>query len=417
MNKLYIRNATDINGKAVDCSLGRSGSEVTTAPAGSLAIPQGATRIIDAHGKILLPALFDLHATIEIPGRSKRESVSRAGQAALNGGVWGMLVMPSEGFMFDNYATLDSFRDAVSQRSATEMYAAGCISLGMKGQQQAPYNTMAARGVSILTDAGRMPVSLLMLYRAMKYAGELGLTFAIRGDVPELTQNTCINVGATSYRLGLHGTPPCAEEIGIETVLRLAADAGARVHIQTVSTAEGVAIIRRAKAQGVKVTAEVALHHLLYTDEDIGDYDTNFKTLPPLRSRGDVDALLAGVKDGTIDCIVSDHSPCTPFAKKQDFISAPQGMVSLDTFLPAIYTHLILPGKLSWADVVRTCSENPCRIANPQDPEMDTELTPPLMLFDAEARVTVSESQLSCGTLNTPLLGSTLCGAVTLPLQ
>lgn len=417
MNKLYIRNATDIHGRQVDCSMGRSHGDVTVAPAGSLNIPQGATRIIDASGKILLPAFFDLHATIEIPGRSKRESVSRAGQAALNGGVWGMLVMPSPGFMFDNYATLDSFNDAVSQRSATEMYAAGCISVGMEGVQQAPYNTMAARGVSILTDAGRMPASLLMLHRAMKYAGELGMVFAIRGDVPELSRNTWMNTGATSYRLGLHGTPACAEEIGIETLLRLAADAGARVHIQTVSTAEGADIIRRAKARGVKVTAEVALHHLLYTDECVGDYDTNFKTLPPLRTQRDVDALIAAVKDGTIDCIVSDHRPCTPFSKKQDFISAPQGMVSLDTFLPTLYTKLIRPGKLSWEEVVRACSENPCRIADPRDPEMDTELQPPLMLFDPEASFTVSETHLSCGTLNTPLLGSTLCGAVTLPLQ
>lgn len=416
MNNLYIINATTPDGQQVDCRMGRSMGDVTTAPAGTLRIPTGA-RVIDGSGKLLLPAFFDLHAHIEQPGRSKRESVTRAGQSALNGGVWGMLVMPSPGFMFDNYATLDSFHDAVSQRALAEMYAAGCISVGMNGEQQAPYNTMAARGVSIITDAGQMPSSILMLYRAMKYVAELGLTLAVRGDVPELTRNTYMHPSETSYILGLHGTPPCAEEIGIETVLRLARDAGAKLHIQTVSTAEGVAIIRRAKAQGQQVTAEVALHHLLYTHDNVGDYDTNFKTLPPLRDRADCEALITGIKDGTIDCIVSDHTPCTPFAKKQDFITAPAGMVALDTFLPAIYTYLIKPGKLTWTEVVRACSENPCRIADPREPEYDAPMQAPLMLFDPHETYTVTEDHLSCGTLNTPLLGTQLSGHVTLPLQ
>ena len=268
-------------------------------PAGKLPVPQGA-QVIDAAGKLLLPALFDMHAKVEISGRSKRESVNRTGQAATNGGVWAMLVMPTRGFCFDSAPNLDSFRDAVEQRSSAEMYAAGCITLGMGGEQQAPYNTLAARGVRILSDAEHVPANLLTLHRVMKYVAELDMVLAIRGDVPELTRNTYMHPGATSYRLGLHGTPACAEEIGIETLLRLAADAGARIHIQTVSTAEGVDIIRRAKAAGQKVTAEVALHHLLFTHEDVGNYDTNYKVLPPLRERRDCEALIVRAKSSAV---------------------------------------------------------------------------------------------------------------------
>jgi dihydroorotase len=287
----------------------------------------------------------------------------------------------------------------------------------MEGNQQTPYNTLAARGVSILSDAENVTENILMLHRAMKYAAELGLTFAIRGDVPALTRNTFMHPGTTSYKLGLHGTPACAEEIGIETLIRLAQDAGAKLHIQTVSTAEGVAIIRRAKQSGMKnLTAEVALHHLLYTHESVGDYDTNFKTLPPLREQSDCDALLDGVKDGTIDCIVTDHTPCLPFAKKQDFVSAPQGMVALDTFLPAIYTQLVKPGKLKWAEVVQACCVRPTEIVMPYDQEEGTPMIAPLMLFDPTTEVAVSESIMNCGTLNTPLLGSTINGSVTLPI-
>lgn len=430
MTNTYIRNATWVlDGKPYDFCLGQDSDTVCEldgirlpgiariAPAGGLEIPAEAPRVHDATGKILMPALFDMHAGIEIAGRSKRECVSRAGQAAISGGVWGMLVMPTPGFCFDNAATLDSFHDAVTQRSAAEMLTAGCISQGMQGEQQAPYNTLAARGVSILSDGANPPSNLLMLYRAMKYASEIGLTFALRGDVPALTANTCIHPGTTSYRLGLHGTPACAEEIGIDTALRLAADAGAKLHIQTVSTAGGVAIIRRAKAAGQQVSAEVALHHLLFTHEDVGDYNTTYKTLPPLRDAADREALLQGLRDGTIDCIVSDHTPCTPFAKKQDFTAAPQGMVALDTFLQAIYTHLVKPGKLSWADIVRTCCTNPVNIANPIDLEEDVPTTAPLLLFDPAGHFVVSAESLPSGTLNTPFLGTELFGSITLPLQ
>ena len=319
--------------------------------------------------------------------------------------------------MFDNSASLDSFREAVGQRSAAEMIPAGCISQGMKGDQQAPYNTLAARGIHILSDAGERPGNLLMLHRAMKYVAELDMCMAIRGDVPSLTANTYMHPGTTSYKLGLHGTPACAEEIGLEIIVRLATDTGCRLHVQTVSTAEGVEIIRRAKAEGCRITAEVALHHLLFTHEDVGDYDTNYKTIPPLRDQADAEALLAGVKDGTIDCIVSDHTPCTPFAKKQDFPTAPQGMCLLDHFLPTIYTRLVQSGKLTWTELVQACCVNPCSIVCPEVMDSEEPEGMPLLLFDPNATSMVSEENLPCGTLNTPLMGQTLSGSVILPLQ
>lgn len=429
MTSTYIRNATWApTGEKFDIRLAPGHSQVVpefggiticdaeVCPSGTMNIPERA-RVIDASGKLILPALFDMHAKVEIEGRSKRESVTRTGQAAVQGGVWGILVQPTAGFMFDNSSALDSFRDAVGQRSAAEMIPAGCISQGMKGDQQAPYNTLAARGISILSDAGERPGNLLMMHRAMKYVAELGMTMAIRGDVPSITANTCMHPGTTSYKLGLHGTPACAEEIGLEIIVRLAQDAGCKLHVQTVSTAEGVEIIRRAKAAGCPVTAEVALHHLLFTHEDVGDYDTNYKTLPPLRDQADTEALLAGVKDGTIDCIVSDHTPCTPFAKKQDFPCAPQGMCLLDHFLPTLYTHLVQPGKLSWGELVQACCVKPCSIVCPDvmDPEEPEGM--PLLLFDPATAYIVTPETLPCGTLNTPLLGQELRGTVTLPLQ
>ncbi len=386
-------------------------------PSGAMEIPEHA-HVIDASGKLLMPALYDLHTHIEMPGRSKRECIIRAGEAAIRGGVWGMLVLPSPAFRFDNGASLDSFRETASVRSAAEMTPAGCISLGMQGLEQAPYNTLAAtRGVHVLSDGDDFPADILMLYRAMQYAGELELVFAVRADVPALTKHTYVHPSATAYKLGLHPCPPCAEEIGTETLIRLAEATGAHLHLQLVSTAESVRIIRHAKERGVKVTAEVALQHLLFTHEKIGDYNTVFKTVPPLRDKADCEALLEGVKDGTIDCIVSAHTPCTPFSKKQDFITAPVGMTGLDTFLPALYTHLVEPGLLTWWDLVRACCLNPEGIACPRDQEEGVPSTAPLLLFDPQVSHVVTEESLVCGALNTPFLGQELHGAVTLPLR
>ncbi len=432
MTNTYITNATwAITGQRIDLCLCPAAENISTLslndiplpdikqvePAGQMEIPEQA-RMIDATGKLLMPALYDLHTHIEIPGRSKRECIMRAGEAAIHGGVWGMLVLPSPSFCFDNGATLDSFREAATVRSVADMKPAGCISIGMQGLDQAPYNTLATmRGVRILSDGENFPSNILMLYRAMQYAEDLDLIFAVRADVPALTEHTYAHPSTTAYNLGLHPCPPCAEEIGTETLIRLAEATGARLHLQLVSTAESVRIIRRAKERGVRVTAEVALHHLLFTHSQIGDYNTVFKTTPPLRDQADCDALLEGVKDGTIDCIVSAHTPCSPFSKKQDFISAPAGMVMLDTMLSALYTNLVKPGRLSWTELIRACCLKPVEIANPQEQDEDTPRPAPLLLFDPQVSNKITEEALTCGTLNNPFLGQELHGAVTLPLR
>ena len=189
-----------------------------------------------------------------------------------------------------------------------EVIPSGCLTKGDGGEEQASYDSLRAKGVRFITDGDRAPDNMLLLYRAMQYASNLNLTFALRGDVPSLTAKATMHPGTTSYRLGLTGSPSCAEEIGMETIIRLSVDTGNSLHVQTVSTAGSVDILRRCKPVTAGLSAETALHHLLFTHEDVGRYDTSYKTLPPLRGQSDVDALIAAVNDGTIDCIVSDLS-------------------------------------------------------------------------------------------------------------
>ncbi len=373
-------------------------------PAGQVQAPAGAT-VIDGTGQLLLPGLVDLHARVTQSGKSSVKTVKLASQAAQQGGVTALLAMPSKSHMFDNPAALDSFHDINDELPKTLMEPAGCITLKCEGEQQCPYNSLAGKGVQIFTDGDTAPSNMLMLYRAMQYIADLGLTFALRADVPSISKDCYIHRSTTSYILGMRGLPACAEEIGTETILRLAADTQANIHLQCVSTLESVNILRRNKG---KATAEVALHHLLFTHEDISDYDTTFKTLPPLRGQVDCDALLQGIKDGTIDCIVSDHCPCSPFAKKQEFPSAPQGMVGLDTYLQSLYTKLVKTGKLSWAELIQACSVRPQAILKGA---ADQAL--PVILFNPSISKTITADSLPSGTLNSPYIGQELDGEVT----
>ena len=418
MTKRFIKNATwAADGSQIDILLegssnmsdGLGGSmpvSGSVSPTGQNAPPADA-EIIDATNQFILPALVDMHAKVSQPGKSSSLAIKLASEAARQGGIGSMLVMPTKSHSFDNHADLDSFRDAVKEQSCIHMCPAGHISIGGKGEQQAPYDTLAARGVRILSDAEHSPSNLLMLQRAMRYIAELGLCMAIRGDVAALSHMGSMHHSETSYKLGLHGIPACAEEIGIETLIRLAKDTKAKLHIQTVSTAEGVRILQRA---GDSVSAEVALHHLIFSHEDIADYDTSFKTQPPLRDKSDREALLAAIKEGSIDCIVSDHTPCAPFAKKQDFHTAPQGMLGLDTFLPAIYSKLIKTDKLSWAEVIRACSSRPAEILYGHEAH---DFIRPLILFNPNVSRSIEASDLPSRCINSPFLGAELLGEVS----
>lgn len=408
---VLIRNARTASGSCPADLLVSGGVIAASAPAGSLPA-DGAGRIIEASGKLVLPGLFDLHAHLCQPGGEDKERVATATAAALHGGVTGLMAMPDTSPVMDNAAQITTFMEICRTDALAEVIPSGCLTRGDAGEEQASYDSLRAKGVRFITDGDRAPDNMLLLYRAMQYASNLNLTFALRGDVPSLTCKAVMHPGTTAYLLGLTGSPPCAEEIGLETIIRLSVETGNSLHVQTVSTAGSADILRRCKPETAGLSAEVALHHLLFTHEDVGRYDTNYKTLPPLRDRADVDALIAAVNDGTIDCIVSDHTPCTPFSKLQDFIVAPQGMIALDTFLPAIYHYLVQPGRMSWETVIRACSDAPRRLMGLPPVSLEEGAAANLVVFDPEGETPVTDETLRSRARNTPFLGKTLKGKV-----
>lgn len=373
-------------------------------------------RVIDARGQVLLPGLYDLHAHLREPGREDAETIASGTAAAVNGGFTGLLLMPDTNPAIDNGGMVQSVIDIASKTSLIPVNVAGCISRRRGGEELAEIGEMRLRGAVMITDDGAPVNNPLLLRRALQYSRDLGLLVASHCDVKDLSGNGAMHDGKVSYRLGLPGIHPCAEEIGIARDIRLAQSCRSRIHIKHVTTASGVETIRRYKREGVEVSAEVTPHHLIFTDEDVGDYDTNFKVKPPLRPAADTAALLAGLIDGTIDVIATDHSPHTEFEKTRDFASAPFGITGLDTALPALHHHLIQPGLLTWDVLAERFAIAPRRLLGLPTPDIASGTAVDAVLFDPAATTTVDRAFLKSRSHNNPFLGKTLQGAVTMVL-
>ncbi len=369
--------------------------------------------VIDAAGKFLLPGLFDMHCHLREPGREDAESIRSGAAAAVNGGFTGLLMMPDTVPPIDNGGMVQSVID-IARHAEIPMLVAGCISRRRAGEELAEIGDMRERGAVMITDDGDTVANPLLLRRALQYSRDLDLLVGVHCDVRELSGSGAMHDGPVSYRLGLPGIHPCAEEIGIARDIRLAQSCRSRIHIKHVTTASGVETIRRYKREGVQVSAEVTPHHLIFSDEDVGDYDTNFKVKPPLRTAADREALLAGLIDGTLDVIATDHAPHSEFEKKRDFAGAPFGITGLETALPALHQNFIRPGRLSWETLVERMSAAPRRLLGLEVPELRDGAAANCVLFDPAAVTTVDAGFTKSRSRNTPFWEKELTGRVEL---
>ena len=372
-------------------------------------------RVIDARGRILMPGMFDAHVHFREPGFETKETIASGSEAAINGGVTGVVMMPNTKPAIDS-ATVAARVLEIARRSARiPVFTSGCVTKDRHGKELAGIDGLRGLGVKMLTDDGDTTADAAVLLRAMQYATEFGMFFASHCEVPELAGPRALNDGPMSYRLGIKGSPACAEEIIIDRDIRLAHAAGAHIHIQHVSTKLGMETIRWWKQRGdVKVTAEVAPHHLLFTDEDIGDYDTHYKMNPPLRTKADNAALLEGLLDGTFDLIATDHAPHTPFEKSQDFVSAPNGITGLDTALVSLHHHFVASGKFGWDLVIKRYSAEPRRLMGLPAVAIEPGQPADLIVFDPDKQTTFSADFMRSKSRNTPFLDRTLMGSVEL---
>ena len=369
--------------------------------------------IIDCTGRILLPGLFDIHVHAREPGQEEKENIATCAEAAINGGVTGFVMMPNTAPAIDNAGVVRSVLESARRtRIGPGIYTTGAITKGRKGEELAGIAGMKAAGAVMLTDDGFPVDNPQVLRRAMEYARDYDLPLASHCEVKELSGKGCMHEGKISYSLGLPGIPSISEEISISRDIRLAEFTGVHLNIQHVTTVEGMRTIKRAKDRGIRVTCEIAPHHLMFNHEHIGDYDTHYKMNPPLRTPEDNAALLQGLKDGWFDVIATDHAPHTAFEKNQDFASAPFGITGLESALVSLFDYYIRKDILDWGLIVKRYSAEPRRMMKLQPVPIKEGGLAEFILFNPARTTTFSRDFMKSKSINTPFLDKTLQGMV-----
>jgi dihydroorotase len=366
---------------------------------------------VDATSCVVAPGFVDLHAHLREPGKEEAETIETGSRAGAKGGYTALVAMPNTDPPQDSVAVIDFVREQGRRAGLVEVVPSGCITLGRQGEALAPMAELAAAGVRIFTDDGNGVQDELLMRRAMEYGRGLGVTLAQHCEVATLTKGAVMNECSCCTTLGLPGWPSLAEELMVFRDIELARLTGARAHFLHLSTERSVELVRAAKREGLPVTAEVTPHHLSLDDTRLATFDTVYKVNPPLRSPRDIAALRAGVLDGTIDALATDHAPHPRRDKELSLDQAPPGMLGLETALGVALG--VLDADLT--RLVRIMSSNPARIAGIDDRHgRDIEPGAPanLVVFDPSATWQVSPDSLASKSRNTPFVGMTLRGRV-----
>ena len=361
--------------------------------------------VIDARGLIVCPGLIDVHVHLREPGNEEDETIATGAAAALAGGVTSVACMPNTNPPIDSQAAAEFVVLQGQRARQANVYPVGAVSKGRKGEELASLGQLVAGGAVAFTDDGAPVASAALMRRALEYSKMFDRVIMQHCQVPELTVGGVMNEGFESMRLGLAGMPDAAEDIMVARDIRLAEITRGRLHIQHISTARSVELVREGKRRGVKVTAEACPHHFTLTDERLRTFDSNYKMNPPLRTWSDVEAVVGGLSDGTIEILATDHAPHAPEKKMRELDLAPFGVIGLETLVPIVATHLVDLGHLSWPEAIRKLTINPARLLGiPKGtlrPGADADVT----LIDPTARWTIDPSQFRSRSRNCPFAG------------
>jgi dihydroorotase len=407
MSRLVITGGTVIDqtgSRAADVAIEDSRIvEVGTGLAGD--------RVLDAAGCIVSPGFVDLHTHLREPGKEEAETIETGSRAAALGGFTAVVAMPNTDPAQDSVAVVEFVRQQGRKAGLCEVLPSGCITMGRQGDALAPFGELSAAGVHLFTDDGNGVQDPQLMRRALEYAGPLGIVLAQHCEVASLTKGAVMHEGSCCSRLGLPGWPALAEELMLFRDIELVRLTGVPMHFLHLSTARSVELVRQAKADGLPITAEATPHHFTLTDEMLETYDAVYKVNPPLRTRADIEALKAGLADGTIDAIATDHAPHAPHTKEAPLDQAPPGMLGLETALALALSELDLPIE----KVLAALSWNPAAIAGVADrhgrPVQPGEPAN-LAVFDPSHEWTVESTRLASKSRNTPYAGRVVKGKV-----
>lgn len=369
-------------------------------------------RKVDASGLVAAPGLVDIHVHLREPGQTHKETIETGTRAAAAGGFTSVVCMPNTAPVADNAGTIQLIKDSAARSACVHVYPTGCITVGMKGQNLAPIGSLKRAGVIAITDDGDCVQSNELMRRACEYAKMFGLPLMDHCQDHSMTVGAVMNEGAMSLKLGLKGWPNAAEDLIVARNCILSEYTGAHIHMQHVSSRASVDILRRAKARGVKVTGEACPHHIALTDESLATYDTHFKMNPPLRTEEDRLAIIAGLKDGTLDILATDHAPHTPDEKDREFDLAPNGILGLETALAVSLEILVRKNKFKLATLVDLWTRKPAELLGLPAGTLAEGAPADLVLFDPEAEWTYDAAKGFSKSRNSPWSGQKLRGQV-----
>lgn len=372
--------------------------------------PAGVDRVVEARGLTVIPGLVDMHVHLRDPGLTEKEDIHTGCNAAVIGGITSLLCMPNTKPPADSRETIRYIRERAATAKA-KVYVCAAATKGLEGRQLGDYAMYREEGAAAVSDDGRPVESLRMMEEAVRSAKENGLRIVSHCEDLRLIGRGLIHLGEVSQELGLPGMDRRSEDSITQRDLEIAGRLNAPVHICHVSTRGSVELIRAAKAKGWPVTAETCPHYFAYTDEKLRSRDADYRMNPPLREQEDVDAVIQGLQDGTLDCIATDHAPHTRQDKK-DFLTAPNGVIGLETSLAAGIRFLVEPGLLTMYQLVQRMSANPARILGIPAGSLAPGMPADLALVDTKAVWTVLPERLQSKSKNSVFKFERLQGKV-----